>query len=97
MRERTGLTIGEVRRRTGVTRSQLRYWEAGGILSPEREEHHTRSWRIYCEADAEKVRRLLYLIGEGMTLKGAVSKLSAVEERESRGQHAATSSTVSFP
>ena len=88
MIERRGLTAGQVRERTGVTRARLKYWETMGIVAPSREEHHTRTWRIYSTADADKIRRLLWLLKNGMTLSGAISKLPLVEQRENSGKRA---------
>ena len=84
MSDQFGMTPEQVRKATGITRPQLRYWECLGIITPVMENHITRVWRRYTTANAVKIRRILYMLSEGMTLRGAVAKLPALEARENR-------------
>ena len=51
----------------GMTRSQRRHWEKRGFLQPVQKGR----WRLYSKDDVEKARRMLWLLGRGMTLEGA--------------------------
>lgn len=59
------MRIGELSRRTGVSIRMLRYYEAEGLLAPQRTE---RGYRDYGEADVEAIGRIRLLGQAGMTL-----------------------------
>jgi DNA-binding transcriptional MerR regulator len=84
MSENGAMSAGEARAGTGATRAQLRYWEARGIVSPVIRQHNRRAWRLYPQEQVERIRRMMRLLGMGMTLQGAVRSLPALEAREKR-------------
>lgn len=59
------MKIGELSRRTGVSIRMLRYYEAEGLLVPERTEG---GYRDYEPTDEDTVERILLLGKAGMTL-----------------------------
>lgn len=65
------MKIGELARRTGVSIRMLRYYEAEGLLAPERTD---AGYRDYGPADEETVRRIRLLGSAGMTL-GTIQRL----------------------
>jgi len=69
------MTGGEVRKLTGVSRSQLRYWDHHGIVNPILVAHASRTWRIYSAEQFERIVALKRLLDEGYSLKGAVRRL----------------------
>jgi len=58
--------IGELSRRTGVSVRMLRYYEAEGLLAPQRTDS---GYRDYGPAEEETVRRIKMLGAAGMTLE----------------------------
>lgn len=56
--------IGELSRRTQVNTHQLRYYEAQGLLEPERS---TAGYRVYALGDVTKVTQIRHLLGAGLT------------------------------
>ena len=62
------MLIGELSRRTGISRRSLRYYEQHGLLHARR---GANGWRIYDESAVERVRAIADLIGNGLTLEGA--------------------------
>ena len=70
------MTGGEVRKLTGVSRSQLRYWEQRGIVNPSMVVHASRTWRLYPAEQTVRVAALKRLLDEGYSLKGAVRRLA---------------------
>jgi MerR family transcriptional regulator/heat shock protein HspR len=62
----------------------LRSWEARGLVSPQRTEGRARR---YSEADLDRVRRIIELTGEGVSLP-AVARILELEDRlaESRAE-----------
>jgi PAS domain S-box-containing protein len=68
------MRVGELARRTGVGVSTLRAWERRfGILEPVRSHG---GQRLYTEDDVERVAAVCRLVAEGLTLSGAVARVS---------------------
>jgi DNA-binding transcriptional MerR regulator len=59
------MKIGELSRRTGVSIRMLRYYEAEGLLAPDRTES---GYRSFGPADEDAVERIRLLGNAGMTL-----------------------------
>jgi DNA-binding transcriptional MerR regulator len=76
------MSAGDVRKATGASRAQLRYWESNKIVCPVMEQHNHRTWRRYPADEATKIGRIIRLLGMGFTLKGAIKNLPAMEARE---------------
>src|SRR5579871_2707063 len=71
---RVALRVGELSRRTGVGVSTLRAWEARfGFLNPRRS---PAGHRQYDDADVDRVNAVVRLVGEGLTLPGAIARVS---------------------
>src|SRR4051812_46025189 len=74
-----GMRIGELAGRTGVGVSTLRAWERRfQFLEPQRS---PAGHRLYGEADLERVEAVLRLVGEGLTLAAAVTRVGGVGPR----------------
>lgn len=58
------MLVGELSRRTGVGAHQLRYYEAQGLLEPERA---ANGYRHYADADVAKVRQIQRLLASGLS------------------------------
>ncbi|MFE0423645.1 MerR family transcriptional regulator [Streptomyces sp. NPDC058953] len=58
------MLIGELSRRTGVHAHQLRYYEAQGLLAPER---GGNGYRAYDESAVLKVRQIRHLLDAGLS------------------------------
>ncbi|WP_277207433.1 MerR family transcriptional regulator [Isoptericola croceus] len=56
--------IGELSRRTEVNAHQLRYYEAQGLLEPDRT---TAGYRVYGPADVVKVTQIRHLLHAGLS------------------------------
>ncbi len=67
------MLIGELSRRTGVSRRSLRYYEQHDLLHARRSPN---GWRDYDEATTHRVRIITEMIGNGLTLEG-VKQLQA--------------------
>ncbi|MEV3959842.1 MerR family transcriptional regulator [Nocardia sp. NPDC050193] len=61
------MRIGELSRRTGVSRRSLRYYEQNQLL---RSHRTANGWREYDEAGVHRVRRIAELLGHGLTVEG---------------------------
>jgi MerR family redox-sensitive transcriptional activator SoxR len=61
----TGLTIGEVARRAGVSPSAIRYYESVGLVEPER---RSGGRRLYGEVAVERLALISFAKGAGFTL-----------------------------
>ncbi|WP_043843755.1 MerR family transcriptional regulator [Amycolatopsis taiwanensis] len=61
------MQIGELARRTGVSRRALRYYEQHDLLHSRR---GPNGWRDYDEAAVDRVLRIAEMIGNGLTLDG---------------------------
>ena len=70
------MTAGQVRKTTGVSRSQLRYWESRRIITPTLVTHASRAWRLYPGDQVEKIMALKQMIDDGYSLRGAVRRLN---------------------
>ena len=70
------MTAGQVRKTTGVSRSQLRYWEAHNLITPTLVTHASRAWRTYPTEQVEKGAALKRLLNAGYSLRGAVRRLA---------------------
>lgn len=64
------MRIGELSRRTGVSVRMLRYYEAEGLLAPQRT---ASGYRDYSRVDEQTVERVKLLGAAGMTL-GTIEK-----------------------
>lgn len=62
-RELVSVRIGEVSRRTGVAARMLRYYEAKGLLDPDR---HSNGYRDYAESDLRDVETIRDLSASGV-------------------------------
>ena len=70
-----GMRVGELARRTGVGVSTLRAWERRfHFLQPQRS---PTGQRLYLEADVERVKAVLRLVSEGLTLPAAIARVSS--------------------
>ena len=82
------MTIQEVEERTGLTRSNIRYYEKEGLFSPKRDKEN--GYRNYSEGDVETIRRIAFLRTLGISVeeirKIITGKLSLCQtvERQSR-------------
>lgn len=56
--------IGELSRRSGVKAHQLRYYEAQGLLEPDRT---TAGYRVYDRTDIVKVKQIRHLLAAGLS------------------------------
>lgn len=60
------MTIREMETITGLTRANIRFYEAQGLIAPERKENN---YREYSEADGEVLLRIKLLRALGMTIE----------------------------
>jgi DNA-binding transcriptional MerR regulator len=61
------MRIGELSRRTGVSRRSLRYYEQHGLLHSRRT---ANGWREYDEVAEQRVRAVADMLAAGLTLEG---------------------------
>ena len=73
------MKIGELSRRTGVSVRMLRYYEAEGLLAPERTDS---GYRDYGPAEEQTVRRIKMLGAAGMTLDTIQQLLPCVKTND---------------
>ncbi|KRQ17303.1 MerR family transcriptional regulator [Bradyrhizobium sp. DASA03076] len=73
------MKIGELSRRTGVSVRMLRYYEAEGLLAPQRT---GSGYRDYGPAEEETVRRIKMLGAAGMTLETIQQLLPCVRNND---------------
>src|SRR5690349_7838166 len=72
---RPALRIGELSRRLGVSDHLLRAWETRyGLLHPVRS---TGGYRLYSDADAERIRRMQAHLAEGLSAAQAAQAVLA--------------------
>lgn len=69
------LSVAECARRTGVTVRTLRVYERAGLLSPQRD---ANGWRVYGEADIQRLNCIITLKTLGLTLREIRGVLSTV-------------------
>lgn len=55
------MKIKDVSQRTGLTKKTIRYYEAEGLLSPEKTWHNGREYRTYSEADILQLEKIAAL------------------------------------
>ena len=55
------MKIKEVSERTGLTKKTIRYYEAEGLLSPEKQWQNGREYRNYSEADIQQLEKIASL------------------------------------
>src|SRR4051812_41583334 len=73
--ERPTLRIGELSRRLGVSDHLLRAWETRyGLLQPFRS---TGGYRLYSEADADRIRRMQEHLAAGLSAAEAAQAVLA--------------------
>src|SRR3954451_9799875 len=73
--ERPTLRIGELSRRVGVSDHLLRAWETRyGLLHPSRS---TGGYRLYSEADADRIRRMKGHLAAGLSAAEAANAVRA--------------------
>lgn len=75
------MRIGEFSRRTGVNVRLLRYYEAQGLLSPER---GTNGYRQYRDSDLSAVRQIRMLLAAGLSTQVIAWLLPCVREEGER-------------
>jgi DNA-binding transcriptional MerR regulator len=86
--ERPTLRIGELSRRVGVSDHLLRAWETRyGLLHPFRS---SGGYRLYSEADADRVRRMQARLADGLSAAQAAQTVLA----EGRGEPAGPASAA---
>ncbi|HET7356341.1 MAG TPA: MerR family transcriptional regulator [Nocardioidaceae bacterium] len=74
------LRIGELARRTGVSRELLRAWELRyGLLRPSRT---AGGFRLYTTSDENRVHRMTQLIAGGLSAAEAARQAAAVDDTE---------------
>jgi DNA-binding transcriptional MerR regulator len=73
------MRIGELARRTGVSRRSLRYYEQHGLIHARRGDN---DWRDYDEATVGRVRAIADLIATGLTLDGVKELMPCVEQHD---------------
>lgn len=61
------MRIGELSRRTGVSRRSLRYYEENQLL---RSGRSANGWREYDESCVSRVRKIADLLRQGLTVEG---------------------------
>ncbi len=61
------MRIGELSRRTGVSRRSIRYYESNGLL---RSHRTANGWREYDESCVRRVRTIADLLARGLTIEG---------------------------
>lgn len=71
------MTIKEIEERTGMSRANIRYYEAEGLVAPERKEN---GYRVYSENDAQTLLRIKLLRTLGISLE-EIKALQSGKER----------------
>ncbi|MEE2048295.1 MerR family transcriptional regulator, partial [Nocardiopsis tropica] len=69
------MLVGELSRRTGVGAHQLRYYEAQGLLEPDR---GANGYREYPEDAVARVNQIRSLIDAGMSTRDIASMMPCV-------------------
>lgn len=73
------MRIGELARRTGVSRRSLRYYEQHGLLHARR---GGNDWREYDEPAVDRVRAIAELLASGLTLDGVKDLVPCLEQHD---------------
>lgn len=72
------MTIKEVEERTGLTRSNIRFYEKEGLIQPRRNEQN--GYRAYSEADVTALGRIAYLRTLGISIEAIRSLIEGKAE-----------------
>jgi DNA-binding transcriptional MerR regulator len=78
--ERRSFTIGEVRRITGASLRQLDYWDTIGFLKPSGQSGRRTGWRCYTFDDLVRIRAVVRLRGEGVSLQMIQKVIEALSD-----------------
>ncbi|WP_410601189.1 MerR family transcriptional regulator [Amycolatopsis sp. lyj-90] len=73
------MRIGELARRSGVSERALRYYEAQGLLTPER---RPSGYRVYGETDVAAVRRIRILLAAGLNTAQILEILPCIVDED---------------
>jgi DNA-binding transcriptional MerR regulator len=75
MKVKKTYSIGDLSEIVGISKRQLRNWEAlGYIQEPMRIRYGKRHYRRYSNADLKLLKKIKFFIDQGFTLKSAVVK-----------------------
>ncbi len=74
------MRIGELARRTGVSRRSLRHYERHDLLHSRRD---SNGWREYDETAVARVLTIAEMIGNGLTLDGVTQLAPCLDKNES--------------
>jgi len=78
------LTSGQVLKALPINRSRLRRWERMAVIHPTMERRGRRFWRYFPQDQVDRLRRLLWLLEQGLCLVSAVRKLPEAEVLEAK-------------
>ncbi len=68
-------SIGDLSEIVGISKRQLRNWEAlGYIQEPIRIRYGKRNYRRYSNAEVKLIKKIKFFLDQGFTLKSAVVK-----------------------
>ena len=73
------MTIKDVEERTGLSRSNIRFYEKEKLIEPSRNE--SNGYRDYSENDVENIKKIAYLRTLGISIEDIRSIISRSEER----------------
>ena len=65
------MTIKDVEERTGLSRSNIRFYEKEKLIEPSRNE--SNGYRDYSENDVENIKKIAYLRTLGISMERTVS------------------------
>lgn len=82
-----GYRIGELARMAGITTRTLRFYEEAGLLAPSGRSE--RGYRLYCNADADRLQEILLLRRCGVAVRdiGPLLSTSPAERAELLARH----------
>jgi DNA-binding transcriptional MerR regulator len=72
---KAGASPARVRALTGVSRSQLRYWETLRAISPTLVPRASRVYHRYPPEQVQRIARVMHLLRGGYSLSGAIRSL----------------------
>ncbi|GAB6099761.1 hypothetical protein JCM16358_16400 [Halanaerocella petrolearia] len=81
-------SIGVVKKKTGLTGRQIRYYEECQLIEPARTEGNQR---IYSEQDIKRLKRIKDLLEEGLNIAGVKKKLSSIQHKKNEKKEDDTS------
>ena len=70
------MTIKDVEERTGLSRSNIRFYEKEKLIEPSRNESNGYSYRDYSENDVENIKKIAYLRTLGISIEDIRSIIS---------------------